>query len=479
MNANTVYIGGEWVESSGSSTIEAISPHTEEVIGSVPAATPADIDRAVAAARAAFDEGSWTRTSAGERAKVLRSMASAIKDQSQEFADTIVKEMGAPSGFVLFGQVLSAAMIVDGIAELVESYPFEEPRPGLLGSCLVEKAPVGVCAGVVPWNMPLSLMATKLATALGSGSTMVIKGSPETPLTAYLFAGLLDSLDLPPGVVSVLVADRDVSEHLVSHAGVDKVSFTGSTAVGRRIGSICGENLKRCTLELGGKSAAIVLDDADIDSIASQLVGLAYVNNGQTCAAQTRVLAPKSRLGEVVDALAAAVSKAVVGDPADPATTIGPLVAARQRERVERYIRSGVDEGARLVAGGGRPAGLDRGWYVEPTVFADVDNGMRIAREEIFGPVLSIIEYDGEDEAVRLSNESDYGLSGSVWGGSNEHCATVAKRLRTGSVAVNSSMIADIKNPFGGFKRSGIGREMGREGLEAYLETQTLVMPPG
>jgi betaine-aldehyde dehydrogenase len=269
-----------------------------------------------------------------------------------------------------------------------------------------------------------------------------------------------------------------LSEQLVRHRGVDKVSFTGSTAAGTRIGAICGEQIKRCTLELGGKSAAIVLDDADVEAVAPQLIPAAFVNNGQTCAAQTRVLAPRGRVDQLVEALAAGISGSKVGDPADPETIIGPLAAERQRMRVEGYIQAGVSAGARLVCGGGRPKDLARGWYVEPTLFADVDNRMRIAREEIFGPVLSVIPYETEEDAVRIANDSDYGLSGSVWGGDEGRARSVAKQLRTGTVAINSGMFLDLKNPFGGFKKSGIGREMGLEGLEAYLETQTLILPP-
>jgi aldehyde dehydrogenase (NAD+) len=478
MNKDTIFVGGAWVPSAGTRTIEVISPHTEEVVATVPEASAADIGRAVAVAREAFDRGPWPRTSPKERAHVLRAVAAAIDARSQEFADTIVREMGTPSSFSLLGQVLSASMGLVCAAELVEGYGFEQERPGLMGPCVVEKAPVGVCAGIVPWNVPLALMTTKLAACLGSGSTMVLKAAPEAPLTGYLLAEVLESVDLPPGVVSIVTADRETSELLVRHPGVDKVSFTGSTSAGTKIGAICGEQLKRCTLELGGKSAAVVLDDADLDEVVPPLVSAGFVNNGQTCAAQTRVLVPRSRAEEVVEAMAAAVAATTVGDPSDPATAVGPLVAERQRARVEGYIAAGRDEGARLVCGGGRPAGIDRGWYVEPTLFADVDNRMKIAQEEIFGPVISVIVYDGDDDAVRISNDSDYGLSGSVWGADVDRCKGVAKQLRTGAVAINSGLLGDLKNPFGGFKRSGIGREMGAEGLEAYLETQTLILPP-
>jgi betaine-aldehyde dehydrogenase len=476
---DTLYIGGQWVPSAGTRTIDVVSPHTEEVVATVPEANEADIDRAVTAARAAFDEGPWPHTSPKERADVIRAITGAIQARAQEFADTVTGEMGSPASFALMGQTFAASMVFDGFANLLDTFEFEQERPGLMGPCQVVKQPVGVCAGIIPWNVPLFIVSMKLGACLASGSTMIIKSAPETPLTGYLLADVLESVGLPEGVVSIITADREMSEVLVRHPGIDKVSFTGSTAVGRHIGAICGEQLKRCTLELGGKSASIVLDDADLDKAIPELLPAAFMNNGQTCAAQTRVLAPRSRYQEIVDGLAAAISASKVGDPSDPETFIGPLVAERQRTRVEGLIQAGVGEGARLVCGGGRPKDQARGWYVEPTLFADVDNRMQIAREEIFGPVLSVIPYDGEDEAVRIANESNYGLSGSVWTSDVARGAAVGKRVRTGTFAVNSGTTLDLKNPFGGFKQSGIGREMGPEGLEAYLETQTLILPAG
>jgi betaine-aldehyde dehydrogenase len=357
-----------------------------------------------------------------------------------------------------------------------ESYPFEEERPGLMGPCLVRKAPVGVAAGIIPWNVPLFITSMKLGACLASGSTMVLKPAPETPLDGYILAEILDGLDLPPGVVNIVAAGREVGEHLVRHPGVDKVSFTGSTAAGRTVGGICGEQLKRCTLELGGKSAALILDDADLDAAIPALLPAALMNNGQACVAQTRILAPRGRYDEVVTALADAVAAQKVGDPSDPEVQVGPLVAERQRSRVEGYLEAGNREGARVVVGGGRPEDLNRGWFVEPTLFADVDNRMTIAREEIFGPVLSVIPFDTDDDAVRIANESDYGLSGSVWTGDRDRGVGVAKRVRTGTYAVNAGMTIDLRNPFGGFKASGIGRELGPEGLEAYTEVQTIVL---
>jgi aldehyde dehydrogenase (NAD+) len=473
---DVLYIGGEWVVPAGTATIEVVNPANEEVIGIVPEASEGDVDRAVAAARAAFDDGPWPTTPPQERAQVLRALSQGIQARAQEFADTISRENGAPASFSLMGQVFAATMVLDGFADLAESYPFEEERPGLMGPCLVRRAPVGVAAGIVPWNVPLFLVCVKLGASLASGSTMVVKPAPETPLDSYLLAEVIDSLGLPPGVVNFVAAGREVGEHIVRHPGIDKVSFTGSTAAGRKVGAICGEQLKRCTLELGGKSAAVILDDADLGTTIPTLLPSALMNNGQACVAQTRILAPRARYDEVVDALAAAVRTQKVGDPLDPEVAVGPLVAERQRTRVEGYLEAGRREGARTVVGGGRPGDLPRGWFVEPTVFADVDNDMTIAREEIFGPVLSVIRYEGDDEAVRVANDSGYGLSGSVFTSDRDRGVGVARRVRTGTYAVNSGMVIDLKNPFGGFEASGIGRELGPEGLEAFLELQTIVL---
>jgi betaine-aldehyde dehydrogenase len=335
---------------------------------------------------------------------------------------------------------------------------------------------VGVVGAIVPWNVPQFVTMSKLAPALLSGSTIVIKPSPETPLDAILMAELLEEAGIPKGVVSVIPAGREVGEHLVRHPGVDKIAFTGSTAAGRTIASICGEQLKRVSLELGGKSAAIVLDDADLAHTMEGLKFASLMNNGQACVAQTRILASRTRYDEVVEALADTVRGMKVGDPDDPTTEIGPLVAERQQERVDKYIALGQEEGARVVVGGnGRPDGIDKGWYVQPTVFADVDNKMRIAQEEIFGPVLAVIPYDDVDDAVRIANDSEFGLAGSVWTADTEQGMDVARRVRTGTYGVNQYTM-DFVAPFGGFKASGIGREFGREGLEHYLELKSIAV---
>ncbi len=473
---DVLYIGGEWVAPASTKTLTVVNPATQEVVATVPEGTEADMDRAVAAAREAFDNGPWPQTSPKERADVLRALSLGIQGRMQEFADVITKENGAPATFSLMGQVLAATMVLDGFAAATDEFAFTEERQGMMGQVLVNKAPVGVAAGIIPWNVPLFIATMKLGAALASGSTMVLKPAPETPFDSYLLAEVLESIDLPPGVVNIVAAGREAGEHLVRHPGIDKVSFTGSTAAGRKVGAICGEQLKRCTLELGGKSAAVILDDANLDAAVPELMPAMMMNNGQACVAQTRVLAPRSRYDEVVEALAAAVGAQKVGDPADPEVEVGPLVAERQRERVEGYLEAGRKEGARVVTGGGRPSGLDGGWFVEPTVFADVTNTMTIAQEEIFGPVVSVIAYDDEADAVRIANESEYGLSGSVWTADRERGIAVAKGVRTGTYGVNTGVVIDLHSPFGGFKASGVGRELGPEGIEEFTEIQTIVL---
>jgi aldehyde dehydrogenase (NAD+) len=476
-----LFIGGEWVKPEGKGSIEVISPHTEEVIGSVPNASTADLDKAVAAARKAFDDGPWPRMTPEERAEGLKRLSGALQSRSQDLADIISSENGSPKSWSLMGQVFSATMVLDTYAGLASGYQWEDDRTGALGSPVrVRRAPVGVAAGIIPWNVPLFICALKLGPAMAAGCPIVLKPAPETPLDAYLLADAVIEADLPPGVINIVAAGREASEHLLTHPGIDKVSFTGSSAVGRHIGEVCGGLLKRVTLELGGKSAAIVLDDADLDEATmGNLVMSGLMNNGQVCGAQSRVLVSTKRYAEVSEALGAAVGALKVGDPLDDTVQVGPLVAERQRDRVEGFLASGKSEGARAVVGGGRPAHLDKGWYIEPTVFTDVNNTMKIAREEIFGPVLSVIPYDDEAQAIQIANDSDYGLCGSVWTTDGEHGAAVAAQMRTGVVAINSSMILDFNAPFGGFKQSGIGRELGPEGIAPYTELQTIILPAG
>ena len=476
-----LYIGGEWVAPAGSDVIEVVSPASEEVIGQVPNGTPADIDAAVGAARKAFDEGPWPHLTPVQRAEILTKLSQGLQARSVDIADTISSQNGSPKQWSLMGQVFSATMVLDTYAGLATTYEWVDTRTGMMGAPVrVRKAPVGVAAAITPWNVPLFIAALKLGPAMLSGCTVVLKPAPETPLDSYLLAEAAMEAGVPEGVINIVPAGRETGEYLVKHPKIDKVSFTGSTAAGMRIGELCGAQLKRCTLELGGKSAAIVLDDVQFDdALLGQLVQSGLMNNGQVCGAQSRILVSRNRYDEVVDALAGAVGAMTVGDPLDEATQIGPLVAERQRTRVEGYLEAGKAAGARAVVGGGRPQDLDRGWYVEPTVFADVDNGMTIAQEEIFGPVLSVIPYDNEDQAVAIANDSEYGLCGSVWTADVSHGEQVAARMRTGVVAINSSMILDFNSPFGGFKKSGIGRELGPEGIAPWTELQSIILPAG
>jgi aldehyde dehydrogenase (NAD+) len=471
------YIDGTWAKPATDATIEVVSPHSEQVVARVPEGSTADVDAAVAAARRAFDDGPWPRMTPEERIAVVQAFSGLYAAKLGEMAELITTEMGSPISFSNLAQAPAPWMQIESFLTIAREFPWEATRPGALGTdVLVRHEPVGVVAAIPPWNVPQFTTISKVVPALLAGCTVVVKPAPETPLDTYLMVELLEEAGVPPGVVNVVAAGREVGEHLVTHPGIDKVAFTGSTAAGRRIGSLCGSQLKRCSLELGGKSAAIVLDDADLGATLEGLKFTALMNSGQACVAQTRILVGRSRHDEVADALGQMVAGLQVGDPADPASEIGPMVAQRQQERVEKYIALGQEEGARVVTGGsGRPDGLDSGWYVRPTVFAGVDNRMRIAQEEIFGPVLSVIPYDDVNDAVRIANDSEYGLAGTVWTADADAGLDVARRVRTGTYGVNTYTM-DFAAPFGGFKASGIGREFGPEGLSHYTEVKSVYL---
>jgi acyl-CoA reductase-like NAD-dependent aldehyde dehydrogenase len=468
-----LFIGGEWVRAQSERTLEVISPITEEVLIKVPEASERDMDRAITAARQAFDHGPWPRLTPQERGKYLLKVADALRKRLPELAETWTGQMGAPIGLTKYA-VAQAPELFQYYGTLIQSYPIIDERRRDDGRVArIVREPAGVVAAITPWNAPLVLLCYKVAPALAAGCTIVSKPAPETPLDAHLLAQCIEEAGLPPGVFNVLQAGREVGDYLIRHPGIDKVSFTGSTAAGRHIAAVCAERLARASFELGGKSAAIVLDDAKIGDMLQSLVPYSMPITGQVCFSLTRVLVPKSRAREVLDAYVSAVQGTKVGDPFEPETQMGPLAMKRQLERVQGYIAKGKQEGAKLVTGGGRPRGLDRGYFVEPTVFSDVQSRMTIAQEEIFGPVVSFITYDGIDDAVQKANDTIYGLHGAVYTPDAERGFEVARRVRSGSVTVNG-LIVDPKMPFGGFKQSGIGREGGIEGLDPYFETKTV-----
>jgi len=474
-NPDKLFIGGDWSSSSGSNAIEIVSPSTEETIGRVVHATSADMDRAVATARDALDNGPWPRMAGAERAPYLRRIAEEMAKRADDFARAWTLQVGMP-----YTQSSGAAPHMGGYysyyADLAEQ-GFEEVRPSMMGGhAIVVREPVGVVAAVVPWNAPLPTLSLKVAAALAAGCTIIAKPSPETPLEALILAECVAAAGVPDGVFSVLTADCEVSDYLIRKPEVDKVSFTGSTAAGLHIASIVSGRGGRITTELGGKSAAIVLDDADVGKVVAgimpNLVGLC----GQQCAAFSRILVPQSLKSAVTEALAAAMRQVTVGDPFAGATQMGPLVTRRQQGRVFDYIEKGKAEGARVATGGNRPAHLDRGWFVEPTLFVDATNDMTIAREEIFGPVGTIIAYRSQEEAIAIANDSNYGLSGGIFTEDADRAYAVARRIRTGNFGHNGRVI-DYTIPYGGFKQSGVGREGGVEGLHGFTEIKAVFMP--
>ncbi|GGA63134.1 putative aldehyde dehydrogenase [Nitratireductor aestuarii] len=467
------FINGEWVAPKSGKTLDVVSPVTEELLFSYPEASEADMEAAVAAAREAFDNGPWPRMSSAERAGYLRKVASLLEERLDDIAGAWTLQVGAPIMLTkkLVGQ---NPTLFNYYADLAETYPFVDERSRDDGGKVrVVKEPVGVCAAITPWNAPLVLLSYKVSAALAAGCTMVAKPSPETPLEAYILAECIEKAGIPKGVFNLVPAGRESGDYLVRHKGIDKVAFTGSTAAGKHIAAVCSERLARVSLELGGKSAAVLLDDADFAKALPWLMIYSMPITGQVCFSLTRILVPERRKQEFLDMFLGAVSQIKVGDPFSPETQMGPLTMERQLRRVEGYIQAGRQEGARIACGGGRPAGIDRGYFIEPTVFTDVEPHMKIFQEEIFGPVVSVITYKDEDDAVRKANDTVYGLSGAVFSADVERGYRVARRMRTGSVTVNA-MIVDPKHPFGGYKQSGMGREGGPEGLENYIETKTI-----
>ncbi|QUQ68792.1 aldehyde dehydrogenase [Kutzneria sp. CA-103260] len=471
-----LYIGGEWTAPTGTTPLEIRSPHDGSLVGTAAQASRADVDRAVAVAREAFDHGPWPTLSPKERQDHVARFNELHAARATEIAELVTAENGTPAWFT--------SSLQGGVAEQTNAYlraaadfGWEERIPGSNGTTTVlRREPVGVVAAVIPWNAPHQSALVKVIPALLAGCTVILKPSPETALDGLLLGEVFEAAGFPKGVVSILPADRETSEYLISHQDVDKVAFTGSTAAGRRIASVAGDQLKRCSLELGGKSASIVLDDADLSAVIAAVPFMAFVNNGESCAAHTRLLIPRSRYDEFVPAIIGAAEAVTVGDPSAPSTFVGPLVTAVQQRRVLDYIQTGIDEGGRLVVGGlGMPDGLTTGNYVRPTVFVDVDNSMRIAQEEIFGPVLVVIPYADEDDAVRIANDSPYGLSGGVWTTDPERGLAIARRIRTGTFTVNGAQ-GGFDMPFGGYKASGIGREFGAVGLGQYVEHKTIVV---
>lgn len=470
------FIGGAWVDPSTDATIDVIAPATEQPYLRVAEAMESDIDRAIGAAREAFDHGPWPRLSHAERGRYLNAIATKLGARADDVATIWPNEMGVlhATARAFAGGVGNLYSLYAGLAD---RFAFEEERPTVSGATLglLVREPVGVVGAIIPWNGPISLIALKLAPALLAGCTVIIKASPEAPGHALLMAEIAEEVGLPPGVVNVVTADRVASERLVRDPRVDKIAFTGSTAAGKAIGAIAGGRIARHTLELGGKSAAVILDDFDIDAAADAIAGRACDLTGQVCASLTRVIVSRHRHDAMLDALASRLGQVRVGDPFDPAVQMGPLATQRQRDRVEDYIASARHDGFTLATGGGRPKGVDRGWFVEPTVFGHVDNSARIAREEIFGPVLSVIPVGDEVEAVDVANDSPFGLAGAVFTNDADRAYSVARQLRTGTVSHNMLRL-DFSIAFGGFKQSGVGREGGVEGLLSYLETKTVLL---
>ncbi len=467
------FINNEWVEPRGTETHHAVEAATGEALGTASMGTDADIDAAVKAAREALDNGPWGRTTPEERAEVMHRFAAALQSRAEATSTLVSRENGMPIGLSSAFNGAAPAALLQMYAEQIKTMTLEEVRPSQAGATIVRREPVGVVGAITPWNYPQVLAMFKIAPALAAGCTIVLKPSPETALDSYVFGDAAVEAGLPPGVLNIVLAGREAGMSMVSHPLVDKIAFTGSTAAGRIIGAECGRLIRRNTLELGGKSAAIFCDDGDIDTFLAGIGMASFMNNAQTCTTQSRILVDRKRYDEVTEALAQYTRNLTVGNPLDPSVELGPMASETHLNRVLGYIDVGRNSDARLVSGGGRPAGQDRGWFVEPTIFADVKNTDQLAREEVFGPVMAVMPFDGDDEAVTIANDSNYGLGGSVWSADDARGMDIARRVRTGTIGVNYYNI-DLGAPFGGMKDSGIGRELGPEGINAYLEYKSI-----
>ncbi|WP_210339643.1 aldehyde dehydrogenase [Ensifer sp. ENS07] len=471
-----LFIGGEWVEPKSTATIEVISPLTEKPIASVARASREDVDRAVSAARQAFDTGPWPRFALEERIAAILRLRAEIEKRTEAFAEVITGEMGSPISYSRIGQARTPLSMLQEQCEIAARFPWTEWRSSPTGSACVVRSAKGVVVSIVPWNMPLVAIVQKIGPALLSGCTVIVKPAPETPLSAMLLAECIREAQLPPGIFNLVPADREESEYLALHPDVDKVSFTGSTVAGRKLASACGERLRPITLELGGKSAAIFLDDADIAASVEALRVGSLRNSGQVCSLKTRILVSKKRESQVIEALAGLIDSMPIGDPFDANTQIGPMVSKRQMERVSNYIEQGLKEGRAIRGGLGRPAELNHGWFVRPTLLASVHPNAVIAQEEVFGPVLALSTFETEDEAIAIANNSAFGLSGAVFSSNLEKAIAVAGRVKTGVVEINGRGIGH-HSPFGGVKDSGLGREGGPEGFDPYVDIKSIGLP--
>ena len=464
-----LYIDGKWIDSLGKGSIDVINPATEEIIGRVPVGSTKDVDKAVVAAKSAFD--SWSKSSIEERIELLNALSNAFKERGEELAQTITSEVGTPIGYSRVAMVGTPRVVSRSYAKILEDYVWEEE----IRNSIICKEPIGVCAFITPWNFPLHQIIGKVAPAIAAGCTMILKPSKEAPLSAFILAEILDEIGLPAGVFNLVSGHgSEVGDYMSSHPDVDMVSFTGSTGAGVSVSQSAAPTIKRVTLELGGKSANVALEDADPILVAKKAIGACHQNSGQTCSALTRLIIPESMNKQVCDIIAEKNDSYLVGNPLDEGTRCGPMVSLRQQLSVTEYIQSGIDEGANLISGGlGMPDGIEKGFYVKPTIFANVTPEMKIWKEEIFGPVLVITTYNTESEALKLANDSIYGLSGGVWSKDSDRAVNFAKKMRTGQVSVNGGSF-NVSAPFGGYKLSGNGRELGTHGLDEFLEIKSI-----